>query len=499
MPSPGAIISTSVTGSTQTPGQRLGTLFVAAMTQRGPLYPTPASPLRSITDYESRYGVRDATVGSTATTYDMLEAYWRSDGGGVHISRVVGPAAVTALLTLVDRAGTPLPTLTVKAEGPGAWANTHLTVQVAAGVASNSFVIKVFVDAVLAEQSPDLFSPTDAVTWGSLSQLVNLTDLASATTAPNNNPAVLAATALATGADDLASVVDTHWTTALDAGFPDSMGPGMVAKLGITTAAGHAGTVAHAQVKNRLALLDAPRAASQATLTTLAATVQAAAGVNPEYGMVFGPWVAVPPVAGGRSNRVVPSSAVAAGLISAQVTGSSANTPAAGANGQAQYVLDVDQVFTAGELDTLNGSASVAVFRRAYSASATPPVELYGYNDLGNTGNGWRQASSQLLRLQITDEMRLLAEQFVFSQIDGRGHKIAEFGAAIAGVLLNHYNADELYGDLASDAFDVDVASVNTPTTVAAGQLNARIRIRVSPYAEFVTINLVKIPVNQTL
>lgn len=499
MPSPGATINTSVSASTATPGQRLGTFFVAAMTQRGPLYPTPAAPMRSISDYEAVYGTRDATVGSAATTYDMLEAFWRSNGGPVHISRVVGPAAVISTLTLMDRAGSPLSTLTVKAKGPGAWANTHLTVQIANGVATNTFVVKVFVDTVLAEQSPDLASPTEAATWSALSQLVNITDLASATVAPNNNPAVLAATALATGADDLASVTDTHWTTALTNGFPLSMGPGMVAKLGITTAAGHAGTVTHAQANNRLALLDGPRSASQATLTTLAATVAAAAGSSPEYGMVFGPWVVIPPVAGGRSNRVIPSSAVAAGLISAQVTDGSANTAAAGARGQALYVLDADQTFTQTELDTLNGTACVAVFRRAYSASSTPPVELYGYNTLGSLGNGWRQASSQLLRLQIVDEMKLLAEQFVFSQIDGRGHKIAEFGGAAAGILLNHYALDELYGETAAEAFDVDVATVNTPTTVAAGELNARIRVRVSPYAEFVTIDLVKIPVSQTL
>ena len=215
--------------------------------------------------------------------------------------------------------------------------------------------------------------------------------------------------------------------------------------------------------------------------------------------MLFAPWLVVPPVAGGRSNRPIPPSAIAAGLISAQVTDGSANTAAAGANGQALYALDADQVFTSAERDTLNGSAPVNVFRRAYSASSSPPVELYGYNDLGGLGNGWRQASSQLLRLQLTDEMLLLAEQFVFSQIDGRGHKIAEFGGAIAGILLQHYAAGELYGDTATEAFTVDVASVNTPTTVAAGQLNARIQVRISPNAEFVAINIVKVPVNQTL
>ena len=493
MPSPGATISTSQVSSTLTPGQRLGTFMVAAITQRGPQYPDPTAPLYSIGDYVNLYGERDATTGA-ALTYDMLEAYWRSGGGGVHVTRVVGPAATTASLTVADSSS--VPTLRIEAAGPGAWANTHVTVGIAAGIAANTFIVQVYLDGALAEVSPDLTSPLDAVTWSALSLHVTIYDLASASSNPR--PAPISPAQLTGGADDLASVNDSVWTTTLNTGFPVSMGPGMVAKLGITSASGHQGTVQHAQANNRMAMLDAPRAASQAAMTTLAATVQANAGNAPEYAMLFGPWLSVPPILGGTANRVIPPSAVAAGLVSQQVA-DTANIAAAGARGQALYVVDVDQVFSDAELDILNGSAVVCPFRRAYSASTIPPVELYGYNTLGKPGNPWRQATSQFLRLQLTDEMSLLAEEFVFSQIDGRGHKIAEFGGAIEGVLMGHYSKDELYGETPSQAFEVDVVTVNTPATVAAGQLNARARVRVSPYAEFVTIEIVKVPVNQSL
>jgi hypothetical protein len=366
MPRPQISITTSAASAAATPGQRLGTWFVAAQTERGPLLPDPAAPLYSIQDYVALYGTR-ASLGSVQTTYDQFDAYWRTGGGPVLVSRVVGPAAVTASLNLSDRAGSPLTTLKVSAVGPGAWYNTNITISVANGVAASTFVITVLVAGVAAEVSPDLTSPTDAVAWSQFSKYVRITDQASATAAPNNNPAVLSATALASGADDIASVTDTHWTTALDA-LPAEWGPGLVSKVGITTAAGHAGTMAHAAARNRFAVLSGGSGASQGTLTTLASTVQAAA-TSPEYGAVFAPWLVIPPYAGGSGSRTIAPTGVVAGLISRQVTNGPANVAAAGANGKATIVTDVQTRFTDAERDTLAGTAYVNVLRKPYSAS----------------------------------------------------------------------------------------------------------------------------------
>jgi hypothetical protein len=506
MPRPGVTITTSAAAAAATPGQRLGTWMVAAETQRGPLVPDPTAPLRSLADYTRIYGGRDATIGSVALTYDAVEAYFRAGGSAMLLSRVVGPTAVVASYTIVDRATpTPASTIKVSARGPGAWPNTRMKVCVANGASTSTFVITILVDDVAVEVSPDLASPTEAVTWGTRSSYVTVSDLASATAAPNNNPAVTSATALASGADDIASITDTHWTAALNA-LPASWGPGLVTKLGVTTAAGHAGTMVHAAACNRLALLDGVTASSQATLTTLAQTVQGAA-TAPEYGMLLAPWLTIPPASGAVANRHVPPSAVAAGLISAQVTTGPAGKAAAGPNGQALWVLDtapitsggVGQTFTDAERDALSGNASVNVLRRAYSASANPPVELYGYSTLGTLSNGWRDAASQLLRLRITDELQLLAEQFIFQVLDGRGHTITAFGGAIAGIMQQHWEADELYGDTPADAYSVDVSSVNTPDTLAAGYLNARVNIRTTRTAEFLAIDVVKVPINQSL
>jgi hypothetical protein len=292
--------------------------------------------------------------------------------------------------------------------------------------------------------SPDLTSPTDAVAWSQFSKYVRITDLASATAAPNNNPAVLSATALASGADDIASVTDSHWTAALDA-MPAEWGPGLVSKLGITTAAGHAGTIAHAAAKNRFAILSGASGSTQGTLTTLAATVQAAA-TSPEYGALFAPWVTIPPYATGAPARTIAPTGVVAGLISRQVTNGPANVAAAGANGRATVVTDVQTRFTDAERDALAGTAYVNVLRKPYSASLTPAVELYGYETLATTNSGWRQATAQLLRIRLVDELNQVAEDFIFDQVDGKGQKLAEFNGALRGVLQPHFDAGELFG-----------------------------------------------------
>jgi hypothetical protein len=67
-------------------------------------------------------------------------------------------------------------------------------------------------------------------------------------------------------------------------------------------------------------------------------------------------------------------------------------------------------------------------------------------------------------------------------------------------VLTGYYNAGSLYGETPDDAFSVDVGeSVNTPSTLAAGELRAVITMRMSPFAERVVIEIVKVSVDQSI
>ena len=51
-------------------------------------------------------------------------------------------------------------------------------------------------------------------------------------------------------------------------------------------------------------------------------------------------------------------------------------------------------------------------------------------------------------------------------KIDGRGKTIAAFGGELAGVCLDFYGQDALYGETAEEAFRIETGpSVNTPNT----------------------------------
>ena len=63
-----------------------------------------------------------------------------------------------------------------------------------------------------------------------------------------------------------------------------------------------------------------------------------------------------------------------------------------------------------------------------------------------------------------------------------------------------YYVAGALYGPEPSDAYSVDVGpAVNTEETIANGELHAVLRVRMSPFAELVVIEIVKYPTTEAL
>lgn len=458
-----------------------GVAFVLGLADEGPA----SSPvlIQNMSDFVRVFGPRV----SYSILYDSMETYFSERGGQAYVMRVVGPAATLATKTLVDRAGAPLSTLRVDALGPGTYGAT-ISVAVVAGNGANQYKIQIWRGGVNVETSPDLNNPTDAVAWGALSGYIRITDLASATAAPNNNPAILATTPLVGGADDRASITDAI-KVALLANFPKGLGPGQVMVPGATTSTVHAGLAAHARATNRQALIDLPDTPTTATLSALTA------GLNEEYRASFGPWLTIPGLVPNTIRTVPPSTFVAA-LMSRVDAAMTPNDPAAGTNGQAEWVLGVTQSWDAATRETLNGQG-INIVRQV-----GPYVRLYGYRTNADpvANPGWVALNNQRLRMAITARAEALGENYVFDQIDGQQHKFSEFGGALSGMLLGYYNAGALYGATPGDAYIVDTGpQINTPLTVGDQQLRAVITAKMSPMAEMVTIEIVKVPVTASV
>lgn len=483
MPGPGVSVTTAVrSGSASALRAPSSRLFIAGLAERGSS--TEAVLLRGMADYESLFGAR-VSYGSL---YDQLKTYFAEGGVEAYATRVVGPAATLGTLTLQDRAGVPVNTLRVDAANPGAW-SSRITVQVMDGSIADTFRIIVRLDGDIVEDRTNLASPTAAQVAFAASSYVRVTNLGSATVGPDNNPAVLAATALSAGADDRASVTTTHYVTALER-FVPGLGDGAVALPGLGDAV-HAGLVAHAKGHRRVALLSGDIDDTISELQTKAAAVIDDA----EYAGLFAPWINVSDEAGGF-RQIGPEGYVAAARARAHEQVGPWRAPA-GAIATSNGILGLAVSYTEDEFDTLDASR-VSVIRLIANT-----VRLYNWRSLSADEENFKflSARDMLNRLVVEGEDAL--EEFVFAPIDAKGQLLSSINASLVGIAESKRQAGGLFenvnpatGQLIDPGYSVDTGpSINSAASLANNEVKARLAVRVAPTGALVSLTIVKVGV----
>lgn len=456
----------------------IGTWFVVGTAQKGPT--TKAQLIRSMSDYEHYFGAR--SVGSTVfVLYDALETFFREGGSRAYVVRVDGASAVAASKTLLDaNEGN---SLKISAKNVGTWGN-DLDVAVVAGSGTN-FILVVYLSDVEVDRSPELADVTEAYAWES-----DYVTVSAPTSATGVNPEVVAAQALTGGTDNLAGVTDNIRQAALSY-FTADLGPGQVSMPGNTTGANRTALIAHAEANNRVALLDSTDTGTKATLIAEGEGLQASGN---EYGALVGPWVKVPGVVASQP-RTVPATALVAGLMARSDSVNGPGMPAAGINGRANYVIGVSQpAFSDQDRHDLN-EAGLDLIRVHNGA-----VMLYGYRTLGLQAEGWGALSVQRVRMSLVARFNEIADRYVFAQLDGKGHTLSRFQGELVAACEEFRERGDLYGDDPDDAYIVDVGDgVNTDTTIANNELHAVVMVRISGFAEWVRIELVKVSNAQRL
>lgn len=454
-----------------------GTWFAAGTTDRGPA--NAPMLIQTLDQFVTVYGQRQ----SYSVLYDAVETFFREGGSRVYIGRVVGPAATSGTKNLLDASSGV--SLIVTALGPGAW-SANYKVGVVAGVAGGTYQIQV-TDASnnVLEQSSDLGDQGSAVAWSNYSNYIRITLGASTLV-----PAVVAPAAMSAGADDRNNITDAQWATALTL-FSYSLGPGQVSEPGRTSSTAYSQVKAHVEANNRVGILDLPDSPTVATLQS------AAASVVSRFCATFGPWVVVPGLTTGTTRTVPPCSFIA-GMVARNDPSFGSNQPAAGNYGSAHYVYDISQPdWTDTQRTTLNSSAC-NIIRRLFGG-----IRNYGWRaTVSAVGDpSWVDFGNGRFYMDISAELNLIGENYIFSEIDGQnGLTINAFHNELAGQLLSHYLMGELFGDTPDQAFAVDTGpAVNTLATLANNELHAVCTIRVSPFAEYVVINVVKRMVTQSL
>ena len=291
-------------------------------------------------------------------------------------------------------------------------------------------------------------------------------------------------------------LVDVNVQAALDA-LNKSYGPGQVFVADdalATTPDTHAALLAHAQATNRVALLEAPAATDAATLAAVGTALQA--NVNARYGALFAPHATIAGVAAGTT-RAVGYACLVAGMIARSDATNNPTAPAAGVNGVSLSALDLTEHYTDAEYETLN-EAGVDLARLIYGG-----VETYGWRscvDPDGADKDWLNFGNARLNMAITAQAEAIGEHYVFVQLDGRRRKISQFGGELAAMLDTFYVAGGLYGETGDDAYRVNVGdTVNTDATIANGELHAILEVRMSPFAELVVIEIVKVATSEAL
>jgi len=466
---------------------------MVGVTEFGPTKPTTNDLVQNMDEYTTKYAPNGRTFAAGITMHDSAEEFFAQGGNRLFVGRVVGPASAAATVNLNDAsAGV---ALVVTARSVGAFGNS-IDVKVDINstnpdIAAGKFRLTLLNENTneILDASPDLTNASDAITWASDS-IVKITAGVS-TLIPAAGTFDLAG-----GADDSVGVVDASWQTALD-NLGAALGPGILFAPGVTTGSLYNKLVQAALVGTRVAFLDGADTGTASTLITSIKTIVDSTMKRSRFGGLFVPWLIVPGLTTGTVRKVPPSPAVAGKFAANMANGFSANQPAAGELGRLETVLDYAQTFSDTDLVNLNANG-VNVIRDIYGVS-----KIYGWRTTADPVNDprWIALSNSILHRQVAALCAQVGERFIFRQIDGQGHLIGEFGAALDGeVCMPMYLAGSFYGASPQEAYKVDTGpSVNTIQTIAANELHAVVSIRMAPFGEEVDIEIVKYLVTEAI
>lgn len=476
---PGVVVTTATRSGPSAPLRApSGQFFIAGITERG--VSGVAVLVRSMSDVVDNLGNR-VTYGAV---YDQLNTFFDEGGQQAYVSRVVGPGATAGTLTLQDRAVTPVATLRIDAASDGAWSG-NINVEVKNGTVADTFRITVTHNGEIVEDYNNIASPAGAVAKLAQSPYVRATDLGSATAAPNNNPAVLTATALSAGDDDRASVAAADYVTALDV-FVPGLGDGAVAIPGQTGETVWNGIIEHCEANKRIALLAGEVDASVSSLKSDAGSL------NSEYAGLFAPWIQVSDGASG-ARTISPEGFVAACRSRAHSETGPWRVPA-GKIGEGRTILGLSSTFSLAEANDLD-EAGVSVIR-----DLARSFRLYGWRSLSNDVDNYAYLKDRdlLNRLVVDAEKRL--EDYVFQPIDSKGQLLSAINAELVGMVDPIRQAGGLYenydidGELIDPGYKVDTGSnVNTAQSLSNNEVRARLLVRVAPTGGLVSLTIVKV------
>lgn len=482
MTSIGVQVTTQVSSGPSNPGTQSGRLHVAGLTTLGPQ--GKSVTVDSIAKFVAIFGDRTA---ATSNLFDTARLYFEEGGNELVVSRVVGPAATRGALTLKDSAD--VNTVKVQAVDPGDY-SAGFTVE----VVNTGSTFNVIIKRGTATLSTYLgvTSPADLVQRAATNPYVTVTSLGSATATPGDNPQTLTATALTAGTDNRDAVTTADVIAALDAGT-DAAG-GAVAAPGYPADVIGSLLLDHAARTGKIALLAMPVSATKEE--AIAAAASLAADGNGAYGGIFYPSLIIPD--GGGTRTISPEGYVAAVRARAHEETGFWQIPA-GDRAETRWVIGATEQL---DTDTNNLLADALVNGIVTTGSK---VRLYGWQSLAIDRENLGMLNARDVLNNLTIEVKDALEPFVFATNDGKGQLRAYMDSAVTGVLAPIATAGGFYARMSGSTvldpgYDVDVSTALNPLTAQAeNRVVVSISVRLSPTAQLIQVEIIKVPLAGTV
>jgi hypothetical protein len=456
---PGDFVDTIDAAVDYDPSLATDQLFVAQLTEKGPVVPKRTF---SFAQWTKIYG---GNVAWSPLYYTVM-ALFKEGLKALVTQRVVGENPVHASSTAENNSSVAV--IKIEANDAGAYGNT-LTRQFVAGEVSGVQLILAEGSKVLT-RSGDLATQGEIVAWGNATGIVTVSALGGSGLPVVDGSAV----ALTGGTDDHTKAGDVQFGAALNL-LDVRMGPGQVALPGRTTEAAHTQLREHGEVFDRIPLYDLPDSSSAGTLTGNVVAQRANLGAN-KVG-AFAPWVITP------EGVEIPACALVGGKIAqTDLKTGNPNEPAAGSNGEADWITDLTQDFSASDRETLDEGGVNAI----YDTNGIGAIQVYGYDTLVSPEvdpltTALSNARQDML---IRWRARAIAKTMNFKEIDSQGLLASDYNAKLTAMLK------EMVGDGALYGFTVDTQSVNNSATASEEKLLARIGVERSKYAKTVWLEV---------
>lgn len=478
------VTTTSQAGRSNT-GVSSGRFFVAGLTERGPV--SKPTLVRSIANFEATFGGRTAY---NSALYDSLRTFWEEGGAEAIVTRVTGDEATSGNLSLQDNLEAPA--ITLDATSPGGW-SANLSVSVTE-VPETSFAparTKVVVSGPAGDESYNY------ATAGEIVNAINSRSAYVTASLVGEADAVLTsqvASAMSAGDDKRESVTGDTVTDALEFAGAE-WGSGAVALPGYPADIVGAKLLAHGAKYNRVALMAAEANATVADVTGVAAEVSTYEYA--EYGALIYPYVVIPD---GAARRSAPPEGFAAAkrAVAHQQIGSW-RAPA-GDFSTAEWVLDTAEPVGT----TLNEQLADANVTGIVNTNGR--IRLYGWWSLSEDADNYEMLTARDVLNTLAVRCGTVLEQFMFEEIDGRNILLSRVESALTGILdpiaLNNgfFPMRDAEGNEVDPGYRVVVdGTLNSLESMSANKVTARVAVRLSPTANLIELEIVKVPFTSTL